>query len=98
MYIRRIASNEKFSINLNLTLIFILIIIYIEELILENQLNEFQIINLTETQETLSIIKLYNKKSIIITIFIVLFLLLTIISVSKIVLHHKGPLRIKTYE
>nr|QGZ10086.1 NADH dehydrogenase subunit 6 [Oncopsis nigrofasciata] len=98
MYMSSIASNEKFSMNLNLTLIFVLMIIYMEELMLENQLNEFQTINLTETQETLSMMKLYNKKSMMITMFMVLFLLLTMISVSKIVLHHKGPLRMKTYE
>lgn len=91
-YIRRIASNEKFKLKFNLTLVLLVILILLDQLILNTQINDNLIMNYTQNIE-LSIIKIYNIKSIIITIIIVIYLLLTIISVTKIVKHHKGPLR-----
>lgn len=44
-------------------------------------------------KETTSISKIYNKKYIILTILIFIYLLITIIVISKIIKIYKGPLR-----
>nr|QHD45546.1 NADH dehydrogenase subunit 6 [Cicadella viridis] len=98
MYMCSIASNEKFKLNLNLTLMFIIIMTSMDEMLFENQNNELQNMMSSSQLEKLSMIKLYNEKSMIITMLMVMYLLLTMISVSKIVKLHKGPLRKKTYE
>lgn len=95
MYIVSIASNEKFNVKINLTFIIILILIINEELINESQIDEIQRIVMIITSEQLSIIKLYNKRSILISIMLVIYLFITIIAVTKIVKHYKGPLRSK---
>nr|YP_010363561.1 NADH dehydrogenase subunit 6 [Atkinsoniella wui]UNZ12662.1 NADH dehydrogenase subunit 6 [Atkinsoniella wui] len=93
-YMSSIASNEKFKLKLNLSIVLMIVILITEEMMNENQINELQ--NLTNlTQEYFSMIKLYNKKSMILTIILVLYLLLTMIVVTKIVKHHEGPLRSK---
>nr|YP_010743028.1 NADH dehydrogenase subunit 6 [Anagonalia emeiensis]WEU75309.1 NADH dehydrogenase subunit 6 [Anagonalia emeiensis] len=92
-YMSSIASNEKFKIKMNLTLIMFMIIIIQEEMLIENQTNEIQSMNMN--LEMNSMIKLYNKKSMIMTVILVLYLLLTMIVISKIVKHHEGPLRSK---
>lgn len=92
MYIRRIASNEKFKTKINVVLILIIIIIISDEIIFNNQIIENQEL-LQRRNLNFSITKIYREKSIILTIILVLYLLLTIISVTKIVKHHKGPLR-----
>nr|AWH61914.1 NADH dehydrogenase subunit 6 [Cicadella viridis] len=98
MYMCSIASNEKFKLNLNLTFVLIIIIMSTDEMLFENQNNEFQNMVMSNQLEKFSMIKLYNEKSMIITMLMVMYLLLTMISVSKIVKLHKGPLRKKTYE
>lgn len=98
MYIRRIASNEKFKPRINVVLILIIILIISDEIIFRNQIIENQEL-LQRRNLNFSITKIYSEKSIILTIMLVLYLLLTIISVTKIVKHHKGPLRaINLYE
>lgn len=97
IYIRRIASNEKFKLNLNLSLVFLILILYLDDILTENLINENQ--NLILSQElNISLLKIYNIKSIYITLILVLYLLLTIISVSKVVKFFDGPLRIFSYE
>lgn len=97
MYITSIASNEKFKINVNIILILILIILNIDEIIIDNLINENQ--NLIEDQKLrLSLIKIYNLKSIYVTLILVIYLLLTMVSVSKTVKFFDGPLRIFSYE
>nr|YP_010736868.1 NADH dehydrogenase subunit 6 [Macropsis ocellata]WEP24742.1 NADH dehydrogenase subunit 6 [Macropsis ocellata] len=98
MYMSSIASNEKFKMNMNLTMIFVTMMIATEELMMETQINEAQDMIYISNQESISMTKLYNKKSYIITLLLVLTLLLTMISISNIVMFHKGPLRMKTYE
>nr|YP_010363509.1 NADH dehydrogenase subunit 6 [Atkinsoniella thaloidea]UNZ12610.1 NADH dehydrogenase subunit 6 [Atkinsoniella thaloidea] len=93
-YMSSIASNEKFKLKLNLSILLMILIMITEEMMNENQINEMQnLLNLTE--EYYSMIKLYNKKSMMLTIILVMYLLLTMIVVSKIVKHHEGPLRSK---
>nr|YP_010363574.1 NADH dehydrogenase subunit 6 [Atkinsoniella xanthoabdomena]UNZ12675.1 NADH dehydrogenase subunit 6 [Atkinsoniella xanthoabdomena] len=93
-YMSSIASNEKFKFKFNLTIMLLLIILISEEMFNENQINENQ--NLMKlSEEYFSMIKLYNKKSMMLTIILVMYLLLTMIAVTKIVKHHEGPLRSK---
>lgn len=97
MYIRRVASNEKFKINLNISLLFFIRILYIDEFIRDYVINENQ--NLIEQNDlNLSLLKIYNMKSIYITLILVIYLLLTILSVSRVVKFFEGPLRIFSYE
>nr|QZZ18251.1 NADH dehydrogenase subunit 6 [Dikraneura zlata] len=97
-YMSSIASNEKFKLKLNLTLILLIMFIMLDEMIPENQINENQNIMFINNMD-LSMVKIYNSKSMLITILLVVYLLLTMISVSKIVKHHEGPLRAyKKYE
>nr|ATC73056.1 NADH dehydrogenase subunit 6 [Cuerna sp. EMHAU-2015-Zz052311] len=97
MYMSSIASNEKFKLKMNLTLMTLIIILISEEMINENQVNEIQGM-IFSSLECSSMTKLYNKKSMLITISLILYLLLTMIVVTKIVKHHEGPLRSKNYE
>nr|YP_010582880.1 NADH dehydrogenase subunit 6 [Uzeldikra longiprocessa]UGN61300.1 NADH dehydrogenase subunit 6 [Uzeldikra longiprocessa] len=98
MYMSSIASNEKFKMKLNLTMILMLMLIWWDDKLINNQISEtmnLMIIN----EESMALTKLYNKKSMMITMMLVLYLLLTMISVSKMVKHYKGPLRsYKKYE
>nr|QUI77242.1 NADH dehydrogenase subunit 6 [Empoascanara wengangensis] len=92
MYMSSIASNEKFKIKINFTMIIFIIFMISDELLVENQLSETQEILLSYNND-LSLIKMYNTKSMIMTVMMVLYLLITMICVSKIVKHHEGPLR-----
>nr|YP_010836074.1 NADH dehydrogenase subunit 6 [Evacanthus bivittatus]QKO00208.1 NADH dehydrogenase subunit 6 [Evacanthus acuminatus]QWC53806.1 NADH dehydrogenase subunit 6 [Evacanthus heimianus]WGC90090.1 NADH dehydrogenase subunit 6 [Evacanthus bivittatus] len=93
-YMSSISSNEKFKFNLNLTLILIFLIVYLDEMF-ENQINEMQDLIFMKSIEQISMIKLYNNKTFLMTILLVNYLLLTMIVISKIVKHYKGPLRSK---
>nr|YP_010809161.1 NADH dehydrogenase subunit 6 [Anaka burmensis]UNZ99520.1 NADH dehydrogenase subunit 6 [Anaka burmensis] len=96
-YMSSIASNEMFKIKINLLLLFIFMMIYIDEMFINNQINENQnliFININD----LSMTKIYNLKSMMLSMFLVLYLLLTMISVSMIVKHYAGPLRNYNYE
>nr|QUO99358.1 NADH dehydrogenase subunit 6 [Atkinsoniella grahami] len=97
MYMSSIASNEKFKMKMNLTFMIFILILISEEMMNENQVNEEQNMILS-TLTYSSMTKLYNKKSMLITMALVLYLLLTMIVVTKIVKHHEGPLRSKSYE
>nr|QZZ18354.1 NADH dehydrogenase subunit 6 [Sobrala sp. SL-2021a] len=92
MYMSSIASNEKLEMNFKLTLILVLMIMIIDEMMNENMINETNNLMYNNNMD-MSLTKIYNLKSMIITILMVLYLLLTMISVSNIVKHHKGPLR-----
>lgn len=90
MYIARIASNEKFypSIKILLltsTLLFILITPNINE--------EYNYL-LNNNYIRIILNKLFNSITIYITLMLVIYLLYTIITVSKIVNINNGPLRI----
>nr|QZZ18315.1 NADH dehydrogenase subunit 6 [Eurhadina jarrayi] len=92
MYMSSIASNEKFKLKSNLTLIFILLIMVQDEMLLESQIDETQNV-LEMNYMNFSLTKIYNMKSMMLTIMLIMYLLLTMISVTKMVKHHKGPLR-----
>nr|WRY72484.1 NADH dehydrogenase subunit 6 [Aguriahana wutyshana] len=92
MYMSSIASNEKFKMKINMTMVAIIFIILTDEMLLENQINENQELMKTNNLN-FSLTKIYNEKSMLLTIMLVMYLLLTMISVTKMVKHHKGPLR-----
>nr|YP_010835895.1 NADH dehydrogenase subunit 6 [Carinata dushanensis]WGC89414.1 NADH dehydrogenase subunit 6 [Carinata dushanensis] len=93
-YMSSVSSNEKFSFNLNLTITFLILMFYMDEL-MEFQINESQELIMITSFDKMSMIKLYNKKSFLLTIMLVNYLLLTMIVITKIVKHFKGPLRSK---
>nr|WRY72445.1 NADH dehydrogenase subunit 6 [Typhlocyba bilaminata] len=92
MYMTSIASNEKFKLKFNLTMLIMIILILFDEMFISNQINETQEI-MSTNNFNLSLTKIFNNKSMLMTILLVMYLLLTMISVTKMVKHHKGPLR-----
>nr|YP_010610899.1 NADH dehydrogenase subunit 6 [Podulmorinus opacus]WAP91720.1 NADH dehydrogenase subunit 6 [Podulmorinus opacus] len=95
IYMSSLASNEKFKINMKVLIIMMVMMIISEEFMQDMQINETQDIINIMTTEQLSLNKLYNKKSLMITLIMVLYLLLTMIAVTKLVKHYEGPLRSK---
>nr|YP_010583010.1 NADH dehydrogenase subunit 6 [Yangisunda tiani]UGN61456.1 NADH dehydrogenase subunit 6 [Yangisunda tiani] len=99
MYMSSIASNEKFKMKANMMIIILIMLTMLisEEMMLESQIKE-TIEYKTTNNFNMSLTKIYNKKSMMLTIMLVMYLLLTMISVTKLVKHHKGPLRAMNYE
>nr|WRK21528.1 NADH dehydrogenase subunit 6 [Tartessus sp.] len=95
MYMSSISSNEKFKVNIKLMVAMIVVMTINEEMMLNLQINEKQELMMFP-QEQMSMMKLYSKKSLLVMIMLVSFLLMTMISVTKIVMHFKGPLRKKS--
>nr|UGK73266.1 NADH dehydrogenase subunit 6 [Roxasellana stellata] len=93
MYMSSIASNEKFKPNIKMLMMMLIIIYPLEELMFDIQLNDNQNNNLIN--EMLSLSKIYNKKTWVITMMMFYYLLLTMIAVTKIIKIYKGPLRSK---
>nr|ATF28640.1 NADH dehydrogenase subunit 6 [Phlogotettix sp. EMHAU-15090801] len=93
MYMSSIASNEKFTPNIMIMLMTMIIIFPIEEMMNEIQINEKQEKFIKE--ETMTLTKIYNEKSMLITLMMFIYLLLTMIAVTKIIKIYKGPLRSK---
>uniref|UniRef100_UPI003002A81C NADH dehydrogenase subunit 6 n=1 Tax=Thailocyba longilobula TaxID=3019674 RepID=UPI003002A81C len=91
MYMSSIASNEKFKIKINMIIIITIMMLMYDEMMLKNQINEMMNFSLTEFNFSLT--KIYNEESMLLTMMLVLYLLLTMISVTKLVKHHSGPLR-----
>nr|QXP43459.1 NADH dehydrogenase subunit 6 [Koreocerus koreanus] len=95
IYMSSLASNEKFKINMKMMAITITATWMTEDLMQSMQINETQNLINIEYTEQLSLNKLYNKKSMSITLIMVMYLLLTMITVTKLVKHYEGPLRSK---
>nr|YP_010140062.1 NADH dehydrogenase subunit 6 [Kalasha nativa]QQK57712.1 NADH dehydrogenase subunit 6 [Kalasha nativa] len=93
-YMVSIASNTKFKMKIKMMTTFLIMTTIMDEM-MHMQPQENMQLEKEETNEVMSMIKLYNKKSTMITIVMMLYLLLTMISITKIVKHHKGPLRKK---
>nr|WRQ18235.1 NADH dehydrogenase subunit 6 [Multinervis guangxiensis] len=96
MYMSSLASNEKFKTNKKILLISFIQIFMTDEMLMENN-SEIQMIQMDKKLEKLSMSKMYSK-TMMTSIMMILYLLLTMISISKIVKHYEGPLRAKTYE
>nr|QKW88778.1 NADH dehydrogenase subunit 6 [Rhytidodus viridiflavus] len=95
IYMSSLASNEKFKVNMKMMTMMIIIFMITEEFLQDMQINETQSINNINYTDQLSLTKLYNKKSMMITLMMVMYLLLTMIVVTKLVKHYEGPLRSK---
>nr|YP_011036638.1 NADH dehydrogenase subunit 6 [Planaphrodes nigricans]WRK21242.1 NADH dehydrogenase subunit 6 [Planaphrodes nigricans] len=96
MYMSSIASNEKLKFKIKLMLLMPIFFLITDEMMNQNQTSENQEMLMTISKEKISMMKLYNKKSMMITMMMVMYLLLTMICISKIVKIHEGPLRTKT--
>nr|YP_010958565.1 NADH dehydrogenase subunit 6 [Centrotypus laticornis]UXF57641.1 NADH dehydrogenase subunit 6 [Centrotypus laticornis] len=96
LYMSSITSNEKFKMNYKLSLMIIIMMIPHEELMLSGQNFESEEI-LTKSKEMISMSKMYSK-SMIMTMLMIMYLMLTMITINKIVKTFEGPLRSKTYE
>nr|YP_009731730.1 NADH dehydrogenase subunit 6 [Limassolla lingchuanensis]QHR79697.1 NADH dehydrogenase subunit 6 [Limassolla lingchuanensis] len=91
-YMSSIASNEKFKIKLNMMFMLIIMLIIFDDMMMQQQIKEELVLNKFMMSD-LSLMKIYNNKSMLLTMLMVLYLLLTMISVTKMVKHYKGPLR-----
>nr|ATG83172.1 NADH dehydrogenase subunit 6 [Alobaldia tobae] len=94
MYMSSIASNEKFKPNMKIMILLIIMTLPMEELMSEMQHNE-NFNNLNIMQESISLTKIYNKKTLMITILMFMYMFLTMIVVTSIIKIFKGPLRAK---
>jgi len=103
IYVTSLASNEifNFSFNLILIIIFILLIIFFFSLLIDNIeitfLNNFDIFNFSKLilnkENSISIHKLYNFPTNLITLILINYLFFTLIVVVKITNFYYGPLR-----
>nr|YP_010478408.1 NADH dehydrogenase subunit 6 [Nesophrosyne maritima]UVI59852.1 NADH dehydrogenase subunit 6 [Nesophrosyne maritima] len=94
MYMSSIASNEKFTTNMFMAIIaLIAAMVPLEGFMVEFITNDITLS--TMSVDMISMTKIYNKKTFIITMFMFLYLLMTMIVVTKIIKIFKGPLRAK---
>nr|YP_010157587.1 NADH dehydrogenase subunit 6 [Fieberiella septentrionalis]QRG29281.1 NADH dehydrogenase subunit 6 [Fieberiella septentrionalis] len=97
MYMSSIAANQKFNYQVTMTILCLMMIMPMEEMINEIQINEEQKTNLMV--ESYITLKLYNKKTWMLSTLLFIYMLICMISITKIVKIHMGPLRSsKTYE
>nr|QCI09373.1 NADH dehydrogenase subunit 6 [Lygaeus sp. FS-2019] len=89
IYMASIASNEKFKFSIKLTITMMLTPITL----LFYNMNYYSTTNLSDLMMLLQ--NLFNFPSMLLTIMLTIYLLFTMITVSKIVNIHEGPLRIK---
>nr|WQM87279.1 NADH dehydrogenase subunit 6 [Esakia johorensis] len=96
MYMASIASNEimNFSLKLTMTTIIVSLLTF---MLLKNEMlmYNFTMIENIENQQNMSMIKLFNGKSSIMTIMMALYLLITMIYVIYITNTFEGPMRKK---
>nr|YP_011010365.1 NADH dehydrogenase subunit 6 [Metrocoris acutus]WPW46980.1 NADH dehydrogenase subunit 6 [Metrocoris acutus] len=97
MYMASIASNEIMKFSAKMTMIAMLIMV-ISITILKNDMymNMNSIIPVIENQQNMSLMKLFNSKSSIITIMLAMYLLITMIYVIFITNVFEGPMRKKS--
>nr|ADW41374.1 NADH dehydrogenase subunit 6 [Drosophila melanica] len=106
IYVTSLASNEMFNLSIKLTLIslsmfFILLIIsfildknLLNFYLINNEMISISNINSYFSENSLSLNKLYNFPTNLVTILLMNYLLITLIVVVKITKMFKGPLRI----
>nr|UER93863.1 NADH dehydrogenase subunit 6 [Membranacea stenoprocessa] len=97
MYMNSISSNTMFKFKINLTLFLMIMLILTDEMISDFIMNENEKLS-ESTKLGFNFIKIYNFKSMYIIIMMVIYLLLTMISISKCVKFFDGPLRSFNYE
>nr|YP_009445998.1 NADH dehydrogenase subunit 6 [Trocnadella arisana]AMY96203.1 NADH dehydrogenase subunit 6 [Trocnadella arisana] len=96
-YMTSMVFNEKFKFKINLTLIFMILMMTTDEMNL-NIMNEMQSIMMNKYIPKYSLLKMFNKNSYIMMLFMIMYLFLTMIMVSKLIMKNMGPLRSKNYE
>nr|QFK69123.1 NADH dehydrogenase subunit 6 [Phymatostetha sp. D9] len=105
IYMASIASNMKFKFSLKLLIMMMIMTMMLmmmnmmdTMLMNENNMNEFINYELTaknNNKEMLSIMKMFNMPTMMITIMLIIYLLFTMISIIKITNKKEGPLRTK---
>nr|YP_009228440.1 NADH dehydrogenase subunit 6 [Idioscopus nitidulus]AKU47327.1 NADH dehydrogenase subunit 6 [Idioscopus nitidulus] len=95
IYMSSLASNEKFKMNKKTLTLILITMIITEEFMQDTPIYESQKMIYSEQIEQMSLMKLFNKKSFLVTMIMVMYLLLTMIVVTKMVKHYEGPLRSK---
>nr|YP_010531057.1 NADH dehydrogenase subunit 6 [Cladolidia biungulata]UXW93604.1 NADH dehydrogenase subunit 6 [Cladolidia biungulata] len=91
-YMSSIASNEKVNLKINLSLIMMIMFMPMDEMF-TSQTN-FMESSITSI-ENMSLSKMFNNKTMYISMFMIFYLLLAMIMVSKMIKTYKGPLRSK---
>nr|YP_011026020.1 NADH dehydrogenase subunit 6 [Ventidius pulai]WQM87292.1 NADH dehydrogenase subunit 6 [Ventidius pulai] len=96
MYMASIASNEIMKFSMKSTIMAILTIFFVM-MIIKNEMPLYNNIMMqnVDNQQNLSMMKLFNGKSSIITILMALYLLITMIYVIYITNSFEGPMRKK---
>nr|YP_010470985.1 NADH dehydrogenase subunit 6 [Allogalathea elegans]UVF62814.1 NADH dehydrogenase subunit 6 [Allogalathea elegans] len=103
IYVASIASNEQFSFNFKAFVLFMLvsslslIMIFFDQILMSNKISSFAS-SLPSSYifwtNSLQISPIYNMPSFQFTIFIILYLLLTLIVIVKIMNMYSSPLRL----
>nr|AVJ52565.1 NADH dehydrogenase subunit 6 [Calliphara nobilis] len=97
IYMASIASNEKFKTSTNMIIMSVSLMIMSMMITKNIDMMEFPQNN-NQPMPILSLMKLFNSTSMYITMVMIMYLLLTMITVSFIANTQEGPLRMKTYE
>nr|QXG19131.1 NADH dehydrogenase subunit 6 [Drosophila bifasciata] len=105
IYVTSLASNEMFNLSIKLTLLASLILFFLlvtsilidksstSFFLINNEMNPIMNLNSYISENSLSLNKLYNFPTNLITILLMNYLLITLIVVVKITKLFKGPLR-----
>nr|YP_010996567.1 NADH dehydrogenase subunit 6 [Dasyhippus peipingensis]WPE03603.1 NADH dehydrogenase subunit 6 [Dasyhippus peipingensis] len=104
IYITSIASNELFKpksiiliISMIMVIIYMLILIIVDKMMFLDSIKNTETTNINNSinykEMTMSLEKLYNKPTSIITMMMMIYLFLTLVAVVKIVNINQGPIR-----
>nr|ACJ69415.1 NADH dehydrogenase subunit 6 [Aphelocheirus ellipsoideus] len=102
IYMASIASNEKFNFSFKIMMfmimmIFISIMLYTNmDEILNNKIWSMKISPMSENEQLTTLIKLFNSQSMMLTIMMVIYLLVTMIAITNVVNTFEGPMRSKS--
>nr|YP_010878918.1 NADH dehydrogenase subunit 6 [Batracomorphus allionii]WHE42570.1 NADH dehydrogenase subunit 6 [Batracomorphus allionii] len=94
-YMTSTVSNEKFKFKMNITMMMMFIIIPMETSMLNELIQEKESLITKIDMIKMSMSKLYNLKSIQMSMLMIFYLFLTMIMVSKLIMKTLGPLRSK---
>nr|ALQ12083.1 NADH dehydrogenase subunit 6 [Asclepios apicalis] len=99
MYMASIASNEIMKFSFKVTIMMIVTIL-VTSMLLKTEMMSYNtsMIQTMENQQNMSMMKLFNSQTSMITIMMALYLLMTMIYVIYITNTFEGPMRKKNYE
>nr|QFK69058.1 NADH dehydrogenase subunit 6 [Phymatostetha signifera] len=105
IYMASIASNMTFKFSIKLMIMIMIMTMLLMTmnmvdtmLMNENNMNEFinyELMSKNNNKEMMSIMKMFNMPTMMITIMLIIYLLFTMISIIKITNKKEGPLRTK---